>query len=134
MCPSLLPFSVDFPSIISFSKLSSFLIMWPNKFIFLFMMRMEKILKSKVVSTRVKLRLIDTIVFPVMSYGSGSWALKKTDQRKIDAFELWAYKRILRITRREKKTNASMPDKCKRHPWRRSSLSWKPGLYLPIHL
>ena len=46
-------------------------------------MKMEKTWKSKVVSTRVKLRIIDTIVFPVMSYGSESWALKKTDERKI---------------------------------------------------
>ena len=51
-------------------------------------MKMEKIWKSKVVSTRVKLRLIDTIACPVMSYGSESWDLKKTDERKIEAFEV----------------------------------------------
>ena len=60
-------------------------------------MKMENIWKSKVVSTRVKLRLIDTIVLPVMSHGSESWALKKTDERKICVFEVWAYRTILRI-------------------------------------
>ena len=49
-------------------------------------MKMESIWKRKVVSTRVKLRLIDTIVFPVMSYGSESRGLKKTDERKISVF------------------------------------------------
>ena len=54
---------------------------------------------------RTKLRLLNSLVFPVASYGSECWVLKKKDQKRIGSFELWCYRRVLRISWTEKKTN-----------------------------
>jgi hypothetical protein len=58
---------------------------------------------------------VQTIVFPALLYGCESWTLWKADNRKLDAFELWTWRRLLRIPWTAQKTNASMINQIK--PW-----------------
>jgi hypothetical protein len=51
---------------------------------------------------------VQTIVFPAVLYGCESWTLRKADKRKIDAFQLWTCRRLLRIPRTARRTNASV--------------------------
>ncbi|RWS03634.1 Reverse transcriptase (RNA-dependent DNA polymerase)-like protein, partial [Dinothrombium tinctorium] len=61
------------------------------------MQGMAKIWKSKDISIVTKIRIINAIVFPISTYACESWTLKKKDRRKIDAFELWCWRRMMRI-------------------------------------
>ena len=58
---------------------------------------LDSILKSKDTTLPTKFRLLKAIVFPVVMYGCESWAIKKTEHRGIDAFELWYWGRLLRV-------------------------------------
>ena len=69
------------------------------------MVSLTKIWKDKSISLRTKKRLLQSLVFSIASYGSECWVLKKGDKKKIEAFELWCYRRLLRITWTAKKTN-----------------------------
>ena len=55
-----------------------------------------------------KVRLVKTIVFPVVMYGCGSWTIKKAECRRIDAFELWCWRRLLRVPWTARRTNQSI--------------------------
>ena len=66
---------------------------------------LTNIWKNRSITLRTKLRLLNSLVFPVASYGSECWVLKKKDQKRIGSFELWCYRRVLRISWTEKKTN-----------------------------
>jgi len=66
--------------------------------------QMTKLWKSKLPNS-LKLRLLKSTVFAVASYGSESWTMKSVDRKKVDSFELWCYRRILRIPWTQKKTN-----------------------------
>ena len=57
----------------------------------------DSILKSRDVTLPTKVRLIKAMVFPVVMYGCESWTLKKAERRRIDAFELWCGRRLLRV-------------------------------------
>ena len=61
--------------------------------------------KSRGISTRLKTRLLRATAFAVASYGSESWAPTKTEQERIDAFEMWAYRRVLRVPWTAMRTN-----------------------------
>ena len=52
-----------------------------------------------------KVQLIKTLVFPVGLYGAETWTVKKSDRTRIDAFELWCWRRVLRVSWMERKTN-----------------------------
>ena len=56
---------------------------------------LDSILKSRDITLPTKVRLVKAMVFPVVVYGCESWTVKKADHRKIDAFELWCWKRLL---------------------------------------
>ena len=60
------------------------------------MTNLDSILKSRDITLPTKLRLIKAMVFPVVMYGCESWTIKKADRRRIDAFELWYSRRLLR--------------------------------------
>ena len=66
---------------------------------------MQKIWKSRMISTSLKIRILRATAFSVATYGSESWTIKKADQSRIDAFEMWSYRRVLRVSWKEKKTN-----------------------------
>ena len=61
------------------------------------MSNLESILKSRDITLSTKVRLVNTMVFPVVMYGCESWTITKAEHRKIDAFELWCWRRLLRI-------------------------------------
>ena len=61
------------------------------------MINLDSILKSRDITLPTKVRLVKGIVFPVVLYGCESWTVKKVECRRIDAFELWCWKRLLRV-------------------------------------
>ena len=61
------------------------------------MTNLDSILKSRDISLPTKVRLVKAMVFPVVVYGCESWMIKKAECRRIDAFELWCWRRLLRV-------------------------------------
>ena len=61
------------------------------------MKNLDSILKSRDITLPTKVRLVKAIVFPVVKYGCESWIIKKAECRRIDAFELWCWRRLLRV-------------------------------------
>ena len=61
------------------------------------MTNLDSILKSRDITLPTKVRLVKAIVFPVVRYGCESWTIKKAEHRKIDTFELWCWRRLLRV-------------------------------------
>ena len=61
---------------------------------------LDSILKSRDITLPTKVLLVKAMVSPVVMYGCESWTLKKAEHRKIDAFELWCWRRLLRVPRR----------------------------------
>ena len=71
------------------------------------MTNLDSIFKSRDITLPTKVRLVKVMVFPVIMYGCESWTVKKAGHRRIDAFELWCWRRLLRvlwITRRSKQS------------------------------
>jgi len=62
-----------------------------------FMTNLDSILKSRDITLPTKVHLIKAMVFPVVMYGCESWIIKKADGQRIDAFELWCWRRLLRV-------------------------------------
>ena len=69
-----------------------------------------RVMKDRAVSVLTKVRLAKALVFPVVMYGCESWTIRKSERRKIDAFELWCWRRSLRIPWTERRTNTSISD------------------------
>ena len=61
------------------------------------MTNLDSILKSRDITLPAKVHLVKAMVFPVVMYGLESWTIKKTEHQRIDAFELWCWKRLLRV-------------------------------------
>ena len=61
------------------------------------MTNLGSILKSRAITLPTKVRLVKAMVFPVVMYGCESWTIKKAELRSIDAFELWCWRRLLRV-------------------------------------
>ena len=72
------------------------------------MTNLDSILKSRDLTLPTKVRLLKAMVFPVIMYGCESWTIKKADRRKIDAFELWCWRRFLRVSWTAKRSNQSI--------------------------
>ena len=64
------------------------------------MTNLDSILKSRNITLPTKVHLIKAVVFPVVMYGCESWTIRKAEHRRIDAFELWCWRRLLRVPRR----------------------------------
>ena len=75
----------------------------------LFMTNLDSILKSRGITLPTKVRLVKAIVFPVLLYGCESWTVKKAECQRIDAFELWCWKRLLRVPWTARRSNQSIP-------------------------
>ena len=69
---------------------------------------LDSILKSRDVTLPTKVRLVKAMVFPVVMYGCESWTIKKTEHRRIYAFELWCWKRLLRVPWTGRRSNQSI--------------------------
>ena len=65
-------------------------------------------LKSRDITSPTKVHLVKAIVFPVVMYGCESWTLKKAECERNDAFELWCWRRLLRVSWTEKRSNQSI--------------------------
>ena len=61
------------------------------------MTNIDSIFKSRDITLPTKVRLVKAMVFPVVIYGCESWTVKKAEHRRIDAFELWCWRRLLRV-------------------------------------
>ena len=61
------------------------------------MTNLDSIFKSRDIMLLTKVRLVKAMVFPVVMYGCESWTVKKSERRRIDAFELWCWRRLLRV-------------------------------------
>ena len=71
------------------------------------MINLESILKSRDITLSTKARLVKAIVFPVIMYGCESWTVKKAECQRIDAFELWCWRRLLRVPWTVRRSNQS---------------------------
>ena len=67
--------------------------------------KLWKIWKDRSVNIKTKPRLLKSLIWPIALYGCETWTLKAADEKKLTAFELWTYRRILRISYFDKKTN-----------------------------
>ena len=71
-------------------------------------MIIDSILKSRDITLPTKVRLVKAMVFPVVMYGCESWTIKKAEQQRIDAFELWCWRRLLRVPWTARRSNQSI--------------------------
>ena len=72
------------------------------------MTNIDSILKSRDITLPTKVRLVKAMVFPVVMYGCESWTIKKPELQRIDAFELWCWRRLLRIPWTARRSNQSI--------------------------
>ena len=72
------------------------------------MTKLDSILKSRDITLPTKVRLVQAMVFPVVVYGCESWTIKKAEHQRIDAFELWCWKRLLRVPCATGRSNQSI--------------------------
>ena len=78
------------------------------RYYFILMTNLESILKSRNITLQTKVHLVKAMVFPVVMYGCESWAVKKAEHQRIDAFELWCWRRLLRVPWTARKSNQSI--------------------------
>ena len=72
------------------------------------MTNLDSILKSRDITLPTQVHLVKTMVFPMVMYGCESWTVKKAECRRIDAFELWCWKRLLRVLWTARRSNQSI--------------------------
>ena len=72
------------------------------------MTNLDSILKSRDITLSTKICLVKAMAFPVVMYGCESWAIKKAEYRRIDAFEVWCWRRLLRVLWAAKRSNQSI--------------------------
>ena len=72
------------------------------------MTNLDSIFKSRDITLPTKVRLVKAMVFPVVMYGCESWTVKKVERRRIDAFEVWCWRRLLRVPWTARRSNQSI--------------------------
>ena len=72
------------------------------------MTNLDSILKSRDITLATKVRLVKAMVFPVVMYGCESWTIKKAERQRIDVFELWCWRRLLRVPWTARRSNQSI--------------------------
>ena len=72
------------------------------------MTSLDSILKSRDITLLTKVHLVKAIVFPIVMYGCESWTVKKAEHQRIDAFELWYWRRLLRVPWTARRSNQSV--------------------------
>ena len=72
------------------------------------MINLDSILKSRDITLPTKVRLVKAMVFAVVMYGCESWTVKKAEHRRIDTFELWCWRRLLRVPWTARRSNQSI--------------------------
>ena len=82
--------------------------MWLNVDDNIWVLNLDSILKSRDINLSTKVHLVKAMVFPVVMYGCESWTIKKAEHRRIDAFELWYWRRLLRVPWMARRSNQSL--------------------------
>ena len=72
------------------------------------MTNLDSVLKSRDVTLPTKVRIVKALVFPIVMYGCESWNIKKAELQRIDAFELWCWRRLLRVPWTARRSNQSI--------------------------
>ena len=72
------------------------------------MTSIDSIIKSRDITLPTKIRLVKAMVFPVVMYGCESWPIKKAERQRIDAFELWCWRRLLKVSWTARRSNQSI--------------------------
>ena len=72
------------------------------------MSNLDSVFKSRDITLPTKVRLVKAMVFPVVMYGCESWTVKKAERQRIDAFELWCWRRLLRVPWTARRSNQSI--------------------------
>ena len=72
------------------------------------MINLDSVLKSRDITLPTKVRLVKAMVFPVVMYGCESWTIKKAERQTIDAFEMWCWRRLLRVPWTARRSNQSI--------------------------
>ena len=72
------------------------------------MTNLDSILKSRDITLSTKVHLVKAMVFPLVMYGCESWTIKKAERRRIDAFEVWCWRRLLRVPWTARRSNQSI--------------------------
>ena len=72
------------------------------------MTNLDSTLKGRDITLSTKVHLVKAMVFPVVMYGCESWSMKKVERRRIDAFELWCWRRLLRVLWTARRSNQSI--------------------------
>ena len=72
------------------------------------MTNLDRILKSRDITLPTKVHLVKAVVFPVVTYGCESWTVKKAEHRRIDSFELWCWRRLLKVPWTARRSNQSI--------------------------
>ena len=72
------------------------------------MTKLDSILKSRDIAVLTKVRLVKAMVFPVVTYGCESWTIKKAELQRTDAFELWCWRRLLRVPWTARRSNQAI--------------------------
>ena len=72
------------------------------------MTNLDSLFKSRDITLPTKVRLVKAMVFPVVTYGCESWTVKKAEHQRIDAFELWCWRRLLRVPCSARRSNQSI--------------------------
>ena len=72
------------------------------------MSNLDSVLKSRDITLLTKAHLVKAMVFPIVMYGCESWTIKKAEHRRLDAFELWCWRRVLRVPWTARRSNQSI--------------------------
>ena len=91
------------------------------------MTNLDSILKSRGITLPTKVHLVNAMVFPIVMYGCESWTIKKSEHRRVDAFELWCWRRLLRVPWTARRSSQSIVKEV------RPEYSWE-GLMLKLKL
>ena len=96
-------------------------------------MELDTIWKDRGIRKELNMKLVKALIWPVITYGAEGWTLKKDDERRLEAAEMWCYRRLLRISWMEKRTNKSILDDFKLDANSLLKLSKEKWLSLDIH-
>ena len=88
------------------------------------MTNLDSILKSRDITLSTKVRLVKAMVFPVVMYGCESWTIKKAERQRIDAFELWCWRRLLRLPWTARRSNQWILKEINPIQWKDWCWSW----------
>ena len=90
-------------------EIKRLLLHWKKSYLEKLKTNLDSILKSRDITLPTKVYLVKAMVFPVVMYGCESWTIKKAEHQRIDAFELWCWKRLLRVPWTARRSNQSIP-------------------------